>query len=280
MVFQGKEKTALLFTAQAATGATWQCLFRKPACVYLLTGLVLSHETRQLAHCALRSLHNYPILPPAASTPPALVMVPLHGVLYFLPFYETFNAVQAEIWGKIPDPILEISYLQLQGLLPLLAEHFELQKSSGRWWQSLRSLTICKTYDGVALIFARRSVFHLIPIWPPLQGFWGKGWGALISSSSVQYRTMQGIILLSESPDVTFPRLWRWWDRVQENHTLQSSKSHPHQMVRMHLATVRSDFLIVRAKSQLWDSAVQSVIAIKHLEIWDQREKASKFVWA
>lgn len=127
-------------------------------------------------------------------------------VLYFLPFYETFNAVQAEIRGKIPDPILEISSLQLQGLLSMLAEHFELQKSSGRWWQGLRSLTICKTYDGVALIFARHSVFHLIPIWLPLQGFRGKGWEALISSSSVQYRTVQGIILLSESPDVTFPR--------------------------------------------------------------------------
>lgn len=60
-------------------------------------------------------------------------MVPLHRVLYFLSFSETFNAVQAEIRGKIPDPILEISYLQLQGLLSMLAEHFELQKSSGRW---------------------------------------------------------------------------------------------------------------------------------------------------
>jgi len=55
-------------------------------------------------------------------------MVPLCGVLYFLPFCETFNAAQAEIRGKIPDHVLEILSLQLQGLLPTLAEHFELQK--------------------------------------------------------------------------------------------------------------------------------------------------------
>lgn len=107
VVFHGKEKAALLFTARAATGATWQCLFHKPVCLYLLNGPALSHEIRQLAHCALWSLYNYPILPPATSTPPAFVMVPLCGVLYFLMFYETFNAMQAEIWGKIQDQVLE-----------------------------------------------------------------------------------------------------------------------------------------------------------------------------
>lgn len=37
---------------------------------------------------------------------PALVMVSVCGVHYFLPFYESFNAMQAEIWGKIPDQAL------------------------------------------------------------------------------------------------------------------------------------------------------------------------------
>lgn len=50
VVFQRKEETALLFTAWTTTGATGQCLFRKPACVYLLTGPARSHEIRELVH--------------------------------------------------------------------------------------------------------------------------------------------------------------------------------------------------------------------------------------
>lgn len=113
------------------------------------------------------------------------------------------------------------------------------------------------------------SVFYLIPLWPPLRGFRSNAWEAQLSCSSVQHRTVQWIILSSESPDVTF--LSKRWGGAQENH---------HQLtVRLHLVTVQSNLLIVRAKSQLWDnSAVQSVIAIKHLEIWDKHEKASIFV--
>lgn len=33
-------------------------------------------------------------------------MVSVCGVHYFLPFYESMNAMQAEIWGKIPDQAL------------------------------------------------------------------------------------------------------------------------------------------------------------------------------
>lgn len=36
--------------------------------------------------------------------------------------------MQAEIWGKIQDHILEVFCWQVQGLLPMLAEHFELPK--------------------------------------------------------------------------------------------------------------------------------------------------------
>lgn len=41
--------------------------------------------------------------------------------LFFLPFYEPFNATQAEIWGKIPNQVLEIFCLQLQNLLPTVS---------------------------------------------------------------------------------------------------------------------------------------------------------------
>lgn len=142
--------------------------FHKPASFYLLSGPVLSQEVRHLVHWALWSLHNYPILLPAKSTPLNMVTDPLHGVLYFLPVHEAFNAMQAEIWAKIPHHILEIICLPLQGQMSAATRAFWATKSGGYGLEGLWFKIISKNTILVLKFFLQ---YFLLSTWFPYDLF-------------------------------------------------------------------------------------------------------------